>query len=241
MRNSLNHKTRTKFQEILFQPNNVLQGCHNMKNILFTLIMSTSTALFALPSDSSMGENFEAKSIHRHRSGNSDSRRGPTGPTGPAGSSVVLSYGNFTTSSDSSATINTPIQFDQDGLHSADIQRVGITSSTAASAYNGVAIAIQKPGTYVVTFGAQATSATVSGGLELFRNGSPVGEANTKLNLQQGAGLTSLTTRITISAADVAAGLNGAALLQVLVNDTFTLIGDNNGVSAFIDVQRVGE
>jgi hypothetical protein len=38
----------------LFQPNNVLQGCHNMKNIFFALIMATSTALFALPSDSSL-------------------------------------------------------------------------------------------------------------------------------------------------------------------------------------------
>lgn len=202
-----------------------------MKNIFFTLIMATSTALFALPSDSSMAiaqdssslkENVEAKTRNisrRHHSGSHNDdrggRSGPTGPTGPAGSSAVQPIGSFYTVQ---TGLFQPVPFDSVITNSEEVELVQVPANNATGGFPGSAIAITKTGLYQVTFSA---SAIITGGANQFAlelNGSTIGGSRIAIASTVGA-LHGTTIHVNIDAADLAAGLNGAALLQVVGSD----------------------
>lgn len=236
-----------------------------MKNIFFTLIMATSTALFALPSDSSLAiaqdssmnlnENVEAKhhniSNRTHRSGNNNEGRGcrvcPTGPTGPAGaagSGVTAEFGDFFAKASITYPAGTVISLDNRSIASANVQPVADITFAVAAGQPGVtptAVAISSVGIYQVTFGASIANALgASSVVQLRLNGATLGRTTIELEDH----LTSLTTFISVDANALANGQAGAALLEIFAVNQVALGSQGNAsddVLAYLNINKISD
>jgi len=155
------------------------------------------------------------------------------------------SYGTFGTTGNETAAPGTTIQLNESFLvNTPDLSLVAdrtfLSSGLVVGQQPGNAIAITTPGVYQVIYGLSATTNTL---VTLFLNGIGIGGTTLPVNDTQNLN-TSPPTYITITKEDIAAGVAGAALLEMVNADVVPITPDVfpvPGVTAYISLLKVSK